>query len=809
MFWRNRDDPDAPDIPGQNDSGAAVENAPQETDSTQPEQKQTTSSFFFWSRTVQEDEGNKDEVPETAISDSEPPQASKLWFTFFSSDETPQTQEQPEQAQEEPKKASTSSWFWPFGSTPAEPESDTEDAENTELFRSARAALEASRGNAHYAILYERGELVAHLAVCGHETESSPVPFSVKKRPVLPNELIEASLVSARARQKAQEEQVAKEAEIKAQEVERRAHEDETKAKEEADKKEQKSEGNGKAKPEKAKKGQEAESGSKEANSASKAATLPKSAKPSLPKLGLPIQESTKTMAPESNASASTTTPNKTASEAKPTTNSQLQALVLPHMHHNFREITFVTKARLLGEKFIKGDQTSERHLYLSTAGSINAKKRKRTRNAVVISMHSLLPPKFVRNYIAQSTGSAKQFGLKAMEAVAKWLQESDNSEQYKTDISAVCLEGQGTITDRVRESFRLLRNWRHEINSADLIFFVSSSMATPAAITLLSAMHQSEEFNLHRKKIGMLSMAGIHCGPYPGLNARVVTRAYYPAENEIIKELFELQKTSSQTSKQLSADTKYLCEHNVKMTLVGALDDQFVPLFSSVDSLVSHPNIFKCIYIDEQCCVPAFIVKLFLVILMMQNVGYSDQNMITDLSERLQGPVNVNNGSHGRIYDNEDVYDMGVRFTMETTSLVQSRTLRFEKPGAGVGPARKPHERSKSGVDGSVTPKSPSQKTGIPTSPTNSATALVTPRGVPGESSIGEVWQSDKNLYHLPWNVRGVVNDLLTIKHIENVLLLMELAEEYKKWEPTKAWREMKFCFAAFEEVMLDELML
>lgn len=760
MFWRN---------PEQNGAAEPDQPEPQQPDQPQPESK---SSFFFWLSGPEPLEAAKTD-------DSENGESKKPASSWFWSSSEPEPQ---------PELKLSLSWFWPFSST-AEPELDTEDTDHVEVFRAARTALENSRGNAHYAVKYVRGENTAYLAVIDTETEQAPVLFG-KRGPALPNELLEANLVSAKTKQKREEQrrEELKKEELKKEEQKKesskkeglkRDHNGELKTDtaaapiESKDSQNRKNQGTGTSQDRPVAANQMSEPRA-DCNENAETTLDVKDAKASLSVRDAKVNLAKETAVKE--------VPKETAKESapkeeqvpvtSPQTNSRAsslhshlaQPLVLPDLDHNFREITLVTKARLLGEKFLKGDQTSERHLYLGTKGSI-ASKRKSRKNVVVISMHSLLPPKFVRNYIAQSTGSAKQFGQRAMDAVNRWFGDENAS------ISAICLEGQGTITERVHQLFRLLRNWRHEINSADVVFFVSSSIATPAAISLFSAMHQSEEFHLHRKKLGMLSMAGIHCGPYPGLNSRVVIRAYYPAENEIIKELFELQKTGSELAQQLSADTRYLCEQNVKMTLVGALNDQFVPLFLAVDLAASHPNIYKSIYVDECSTVPPFLVKLFLVMLTMQNVGYLDQNMVTDLSERLQGPVNVNHGSHGRIYEHDEVYDVGLRFTMETTSLVRSRQLKLERPGTSrVGPARKP--------DASAAPET-------------------------------QVWQSDKNLYHLPWNVRGVVNDLLAIKHIENLLLLMELVEEYRRWEPTKAWREMKQCFAAFDEFLLDDLML
>lgn len=758
MFWRNRDQ-----------NGDPVPEEPETPQQEQP-QPEPTLSFWFWL--------SGPEVPKTADSETPVNNDSKEPSTsWFGSSNT---------SNQQPALKTTLSWFWPFSSNP-EPELDSEDTDHAVMFREARTALENSRGNAHYAVKYVRGEDTAELAVIGTATEQVPVKFS-KKEPALPNELLEAALISAKARrcrEEARKEEVKRE-EAKKEELKREEAKQEAKQQEKINVEKQKEappvEPTGFL-------NQKNQSTSQDRPTATNQSSEPRpnetESSPGLTfsarftngvqeqakgregelKEREPSKEESKDGLKNGTKEAEITNqPSRANSKASSLHSHLTLPLVLPDMNHNFREITFITKARLLGEKLLKGEQTSERHLYLTPSASLAVKKRNR-KNVVVISVHSLLPPKFVRNYIAQSTGSAKQFGQRAMDAAARWFGDET------ANISAICLEGQGTITERVHQLFRLLRNWRHEINSADVVFFASSSMATPAALMLFSAMHQSEEFDLNRKKLGMLSMAGIHCGPYPGLNARVVIRAYYPAENEIIKELFELQKPGSELALQLSADTQYLCEQNVKIAVVGALNDQFVPLFLAVALGVSHPNIYKSIYIDEHSAVPPFMAKLFLVMLTMQNVGYLDQNMVTDLSERLQGPVNVNYGSHGRIFDHDDVYDVGLRFTMETTSLVRSRLLKLERPHTSrVGPAHKP------------------VAVGAPDS---------------------QVWQSDKNLYHLPWNVRGVVNDLIAIKNIENLLLLMDLVEEYRRWEPTKAWREMKQCFAAFEELSLDDLML
>lgn len=425
----------------------------------------------------------------------------------------------------------------------------------------------------------------------------------------------------------------------------------------------------------------------------------------------------------------------ETAKSKSPSLN--LQPAVLPHLDENLRAITWVTKLRLMGEAVVHGNSTSEKHLYKKKQASM--KKTKSSRKAVVISIHSFLPTKLVRSLIGQKSGNAKEFAQKASEAISRWTNND-------IEIQSIALEGQGTISTRVEAAFRLISNWEKIIKECDLLYVVASSVSTPVAVELLSKM--LDKFDMGKTKIGLLCMGGFNCGPFPGLDTKVVLRAYTQAENEVIGELFELQRKSFLTS-EFEAALKHLCSANVKISMVGAISDQVVPLSSSLATHIKHANIFRAVY-AEHGDIPPFLMKLFAVILAMRNVGFNDQNLIRDLSERLQGAVG--SGGHGRIFQSDDVYDVGVRFAVETTSLVYNGTAKTDKSSDTV----------------------------------------------------------DRNLFHIPWNVRGLVNDLLHIKHIENLQLLKELVQEYKEWEPiTRQWKELKYCFAAFEDITIDELIL
>lgn len=661
-FWWSSEPPGTSDPPPDQ---PPAPNADQSVNPQNLTQSQTSRPWFSWTAEALQSKSMSPAETELTKQMLEPKLEENTWlFGMFSKLEAPNP------PQQDPKPPSEG-WFWPFtASNPVDDsESDAED-ESAEVFRAAKLAVETLKNQAHYAVKCKYLTKEVELAVLGTPTESLPVRFNYKRRPLTPHELLENSIfVKPKPRA----------SESKLPEI-------------------------------------------KPAETASKADMVEASGSTSRP-------TSEQLAVPEPKA--------KSPSPSYPPS-------VLPHMDENFRVITLLTKLRLYGEAMVHGNRTSEKHLYRKTP-SASGQKRKRIRKVVVISVHSFLPTKLVKSVVGQNTGNAVKFANRALEAMARWI----SKEEKDFEIVSIALEGQGPIGSRAENSFQLLKNWQHKITESDCILVVANSIASPVAVKLLSKM--IEEFDLTKKKLGLLSMAGALCGPFPGLDTKVVIRAYSQMENEIIGELFEFQKKSA-LSTELDNCIKHLCEHNVKISMIGALSDQLVPLYSAVANHALHPNIYRAFFVDENGEIPRFVVKFFSLIMTMQNVGCFDQNLVRDLCERIQG--SVSGGSHGRIFEHNEVYDIGVHFAMDTTSLVYNNEVKAER--------------------------------------------------------TTEVWQCDKNLFHVPWNVRGLINDLIHIKHIESLYLLKELVQEYKIWDPvTRPWKELKYCFAAFEEISIDELML
>ncbi|GEQ67273.1 hypothetical protein JCM33374_g937 [Metschnikowia sp. JCM 33374] len=607
-------------------------------------------------------------------------------------------------------------------------ESDTEDKASFETFREAKSAIDSSKDSCHYAVFKIHGSNDVYLSVHGTSTENSPVKFNERKQPIMPHQHLEKAISDPKP-SKSADSAYAESSSRRASQI--RSSGDHVSSENVTILKPQPG---GPFKPPKTESSRSLYTGPSRSGSVVNGSANVNTTESAIVE--------TASLGRASVASAS--------SEAGYAPNAI--GSISPNLDSNFRVITISTKLRLWGEAIIHKDPTSETHIYKSTPPSVERKRKRLAKRALVISVHSFLPTKFVRSVISQSTGSASLIADNAVAAVYRWAAQGgiDNLQ-----VQSIALDGIGTIDARKEKCVRLLENWAAEIKSSDFIFMVSNSTASPVAIQILQHMLKASDFGIDPKKIGFLSMSGALHGPVTGLDAKVIRRAYTYSEYDIIREMFELQKPTSELSKSLVESINELCQFNVKLALVGSVDDQFVPVYSSVCHQTSHPNLFKCLYIDEHAEVPGFVIRLISIILTMENVGYTDHyQLLRDLSELSQGPLTTS-ASHGDIYKCPDVYDMGVQFALETTSLKSRKDAAFNPSTAHSG-------------------------------------------------------ETERNLYHLPWNVRGLINDLLHTKHIKSLKLLKDLVSDYRSWDPTaRPWREIKQCFAAFEETNPDDLML
>ncbi|CAN6616306.1 hypothetical protein TRVA0_006S02674 [Trichomonascus vanleenenianus] len=362
-----------------------------------------------------------------------------------------------------------------------------------------------------------------------------------------------------------------------------------------------------------------------------------------------------------------------------------------------------------------------------------------RIRKAVVIGVHGFFPTKMIRSILGEPTGTSVKFANEAAASVERWAQEKG----YDIDIEKIALEGEGKVLDRVDKLYELLHNWIDSIIQADFLFFAAHSQGTPVAVHLMARL--VEEGYVENTRIALLGMAGISLGPIAGLDQKLVMRAYASIESVSLQELFEFQRVDSFQSRKYLDSLRTIIAHNAKIVFVGSINDQLVPLYSSTCIHVSHPNIYRAIYVDgHEVVAPEFISTLVSLALRLRNIGSTDHGVVRELSGSLAGALRSN--GHSKIYDEPRVYDMLLRHALETTDASKYCPVRYDA-------------------------------------------SFKVPRGA-----------NSNNPYVLPWSMRGLVAEAIS-RGEQFTDHLAELYKEYEEWKPdSKVLSDVKYRLGAIQ---------
>lgn len=366
------------------------------------------------------------------------------------------------------------------------------------------------------------------------------------------------------------------------------------------------------------------------------------------------------------------------------------------------------------------------KHLYRVSAKPSDIKK------VLIIGVHGFFPTKVLRPLIGEPTGTSIKFAKEAEQAVLRWAKR----ENMDISIQKIALEKEGKIFDRVEFFYQVMKKWVEDIQNADYIFIAAHSQGCPVSILLLSRLIEDGIVNLETtKRISLLAMAGINNGPFYGADQTLLVRAYSTIENDSMLELFQFQNFESSHSKEFLNSLKILINHNVKLTFIGSINDQLVPLYSSTCLHVRHPNIFRATYIDGGSNTPDFVSRAVSLANHLHNIGLSDHGVIKEISNSLAGPLT--GGGHSKIYNDPQVYDLALDFSLHTNDLKYKIPLHF-----------KPYSIEQLGV----------------------------------------------NPYHLPWCMRGLLFE--TKIHIpQGNEEIDKLFEEFENWKPeTKQLKDMKY---------------
>ncbi|PTB38366.1 hypothetical protein M441DRAFT_174178 [Trichoderma asperellum CBS 433.97] len=287
-------------------------------------------------------------------------------------------------------------------------------------------------------------------------------------------------------------------------------------------------------------------------------------------------------------------------------------------------------------------------------------------RKAIAIGVHGFFPATYLRPMIGQPTGTSLRFANLCAEAIRRW---TDNHGSPKCEIEKVALEGEGRINDRVANLWKLLLNWIEQIRQADLVIIACHSQGVPVSIMLLEKLIDLGV--LTDTRVGVCAMAGVALGPFPDYKSSILMGS--------VAELWEFGDPHSANSKRFEACLKRVVDYGARVTFVGSIDDQVVPMESAVYSPANHPYIYRAVFIDGRVHAPDFISHLIGFALKLRNLGISDHGLIRELSVALAGSLYSGEG-HSRLYYDAAVYDLAIMHALETTSTAQPTPCEIPK---------------------------------------------------------------------------------------------------------------------------------
>ncbi|CRK14235.1 hypothetical protein BN1708_011112 [Verticillium longisporum] len=368
-------------------------------------------------------------------------------------------------------------------------------------------------------------------------------------------------------------------------------------------------------------------------------------------------------------------------------------------------------------------------------------KETPKVKKAIAIGVHGLFPATYLRPMVGQPTGTSLRLASHCAEGIRRW---ADAHGCGDCEIEKVALEGEGKIADRVDNLWKLLLNWIEPLRSADLIILACHSQGVPVAIMLVAKL--IDLGIITNARIGVCAMAGVSLGPFPDYRSSMGMLMGTAAE------LWDFSNSESEVSGRYETALKEVLEYGARITYIGSIDDQLVPMESAIYSPASHPYIYRAVFIDGRIHAPDFIAHLVGFALKLRNLGVSDHGLIRELSTPLAGSLYSGEG-HSRLYYDEQVYDLAVSHALETTNVPPHVTNRQCQ-------IRHPHRSDSAG--------------------TNKTT------GGPGPLT-------NPNPYHLPWIMRGLLEE--DFVKTELSAETEELLRQFDDWKPTtKALKDVKY---------------
>lgn len=204
----------------------------------------------------------------------------------------------------------------------------------------------------------------------------------------------------------------------------------------------------------------------------------------------------------------------------------------------------------------------------------------------VVLGIGGWTPNPSLKVVFGEPTGTSKKFVEQMSDSVQQYL-EDKNVESF--NIQDIVLQADGIVQDRVDKLYEQLMS-RPEameaLRAADQIFIATHSQGCIVSTHLLAKL--IEQGHCAGSRLMLLALCAISQGPFTYLSNSYTLSPYFNyLESASARELFHYQDPNSESSQLFLISLRTILASGVKITAVGSLNDQVVPLYSALVGLL------------------------------------------------------------------------------------------------------------------------------------------------------------------------------------------------------------------------------
>lgn len=304
-------------------------------------------------------------------------------------------------------------------------------------------------------------------------------------------------------------------------------------------------------------------------------------------------------------------------------------------------------------------------------SGPPAVKHRSLGRRICIVGVHGWFPTKVLQTVVGVPQGTSSRLCTMMSEVTREFIATQPLSFfEDPPRVDCVPLEGAGCINERVDRHYEQLNEviptdgipmtGRSLIEHADTVIFVAHSQGAPVTALLADRMLTAGILRPSQQSVSMLTLAGVFHGPFPSLKENLVVKY---VEADAARELFELNDPNGPLNERIHKALSGLLSKDVLFCCIASWLDQVVPVHSSTLLGVSHPHIWRAVYVDAHNYKPDFLSHYVQAMLSLVNAGVPEaRELFAQLSGILAGSL-YQSSAHSTLYSDHGVYDAMLRW--------------------------------------------------------------------------------------------------------------------------------------------------